>query len=68
MTDCARVSVHREILELGRVEADSQLGAVRTAILIEDVLGVVLTDEQIGELADRDQVALADLLTRLSGA
>jgi hypothetical protein len=51
--------VLREAEALRDPDADPDLEAVRTAILLEDALGVVLTDDDItpGVLGDPDAVA-----------
>lgn len=62
MTSPAVDRILRERSFLRHAADDPELQALRTAILIEDVFGVTLTDEQLGsELLD-DAVALGDLL------
>lgn len=51
-----------ECEDLGLRDADPQLDAVRMAILVEDVFGVVLTDEQISPAVVGDRGALRNLL------
>lgn len=51
-----------ECEDLGLRDADPQLDAVRMAILVEDVFGVVLTDEQISPAVVGDRAALRNLL------
>ena len=47
---------------------DPELDAVRTAILLEDVFGVTLTDDEIDPVLLSDARAVADLLARREGA
>jgi hypothetical protein len=55
-----------EYQELGETNGDPQLQAVRTAIFVEDVFGVVLTDEQITPAVVGDDAALRGLLVQLT--
>jgi hypothetical protein len=49
-------------------DTDSELEAVRVAILIEDVFGVRLSDADIDPLVLTDTSAVAALVDRLHGA
>jgi hypothetical protein len=49
-------------------DADPELAAVRLAILLEDVLDITLTDDEIDPAVLSDARAVADLLTCRSGA
>jgi len=51
-----------------RPDGDPELEAVRLAILLEDVFGVVLSDAQIEPALLADTAAVAALLIRLRGA
>ncbi len=51
-----------------RGNADPELEALRAAILIEDVFGVVLSDAEIDPAVLADASALAALVGRLQGA
>ena len=51
-----------ECEDLGLRDADPQLDAIRMAILVEDVFGVVLPDDQISPTVVGDRAALRDLL------
>jgi hypothetical protein len=53
---------------LRRHNADPELEAVRTAILIEDVFGVTLSDVHIDPAVLADVPAVAALVVRLQGA
>jgi hypothetical protein len=55
-----------EYEELGETNGDPQLQAVRTAIFVEDVFGVVLTDGQITPGVVGDYAALRGLLLQLT--
>ena len=52
---------------LHRGDTDSELEAVRVAILIEDVFGVTLSDADIDPAMLADASAVAALVTRLRG-
>ncbi|GAB3256867.1 hypothetical protein [Nocardioides dilutus] len=45
-------------------DADPELEAVRTAILLEDSLGIVLSDDDITPAVMGDPAAVADLVER----
>lgn len=62
MTSAAVDRILRERSFLRSAGDDPELQALRTAILIEDVFGVTLTDEQLGSDLLDDPVALGDLL------
>jgi hypothetical protein len=49
-------------------DTDPELDAVRTAILIEDVFGVTLSDADIDPAALADPLAVAALVARLQEA
>ena len=49
-------------------DADPELEAVRTAILIEDVFGVTLPDAEIDPALLADPAAVAAMVARLRGA
>jgi hypothetical protein len=53
---------------LRRGDTDSELEAVRAAILIEDVFGVTLSDAEINPAVLVDASAVAALVARLKGA
>jgi hypothetical protein len=53
---------------LHRGDTDPELEAVRTAILIEDVFGVTLSDAEINPAVLADSSAVAALVARLQGA
>jgi hypothetical protein len=55
-----------EYRELSETNGDPQLQAVRTAIFVEDVFDVVLTDEQITPSVVGDEAALRDLMVQLT--
>lgn len=57
----------RESRRLRDPDADPELEAVRTAILLEDVLGITLTDDEIDPALLFDARAVADLLARRGG-
>lgn len=59
--------VLREAEELRDPEADPELEAVRTAILLEDSFGIVLTDDDIAPGVLGDPAAVARLLERGPG-
>ena len=48
--------------------ADLELEAVQAAILLEDVLGITLSDAEIDPAVLADSRALAELVARLLGA
>lgn len=52
---------------LRRPEIDPELEAVRAAILVEDVFGVVLSDAEIDPAVLGDASAVAVLVARLRG-
>lgn len=60
--------VIRDYLALRRPHTDPELEAVRTAIMLEDVFGVVLSDAEIDPVVLTDPAALAALADRLRGA
>jgi hypothetical protein len=68
--------VNRDLVEqvlqdyaaLRRGDTDSELEAVRAAILIEDVFGVTLSDADINAAVLADASAVAALVARLRGA
>jgi hypothetical protein len=51
-----------------RCDADPELAAVHTAILIEDVFGVTLSDAEINPAVLAGASAVAALVARLQGA
>jgi hypothetical protein len=51
-----------------RPDGDPELEAVRLAILLEDVFGVVLSDAEIEPALLADTAAVAALVVRLRGA
>ena len=53
---------------LRRGDTDPELEAVRTAILIEDVFGVTLSDAEINPAVLADASAVSALVARLRGA
>jgi hypothetical protein len=53
---------------LHRCDADPELEAVHTAILIEDVFGVTLSDAEINPAVLAGASAVAALVARLQGA
>jgi hypothetical protein len=53
---------------LHRGDTDPELDAVRTAILLEDVFEVTLSDADIDPAVLADASAVAALVTRLRGA
>jgi hypothetical protein len=67
--------VNRDIVEqvlrdwgtLRHRDADPELEAVRGAILLEDVFGIVLSDAQIDPAVFADASAVAALVARLQG-
>jgi hypothetical protein len=56
--------VLREAEDLRDPDADPELEAVRTAILLEDSFGIVLSDDDIAPGVLDDPVAVARLLGR----
>jgi hypothetical protein len=60
--------VLREYEALRRPDADPELEAVRTAILVEDVFGVTLPDAEIDLAVLTDPSAVAALVASLRGA
>jgi len=59
--------VLREYEALRRPDADPELEAVRTAILLEDVFGVTLPDAEIDPATFADPAAVAALIACLRG-
>ena len=59
--------VLREYEALRRPDADPELEAVRTAILLEDVFGVTLPDAEIDPAVLADPAAVAALIACLRG-
>jgi hypothetical protein len=59
--------VLREYDALPRPDIDPELEAVRAAILLEDVFGIVLSDAEIDPAMFADSPAVADLVARLVG-
>ncbi len=59
--------VLRDYRALRRPDADPELEAVRTAILLEDVFGVVLSDADIDPAVFADMSAVAALVARRQG-
>ncbi len=59
--------VLRDYDALRRPGTDPELEAVRTAILVEDVFGVALSDAEIGPAVLADASAVAALVARLRG-
>ena len=60
--------VLRDYHALGRPATDPGLEAVRTAILLEDVFGIALSDAEIDPAVFADVPAMVALVTRLQGA
>jgi hypothetical protein len=60
--------VLRDYNALRRPGTDPELEAVRTAILLEDVFEVALSDAEIGPAVLANASAVAALVTRLRGA
>jgi hypothetical protein len=60
--------VLRDYAALHRCDADPELAAVHTAILIEDVFGVTLSDAEINPAVLGGAPAVAALVARLQGA
>jgi hypothetical protein len=59
--------VLREYAAWRRPDADPELEAVRTAILLEDVFGVTLPDAEIDPAVLADPAAVAALIACLGG-
>ncbi len=57
--------VFRDYAALRQPGTDSELEAVRTAILLEDVFGIVLSDAEIDPTVLADPSAVAALVARL---
>ena len=62
MTDGLIDQFLSECEDLGLRDADPQLDAIRMAILVEDVFGLVLPDGQISPTVVGDRTALRALL------
>jgi hypothetical protein len=60
--------VLRDYSALRRVGADSELEAVRAAILLEDVFDITLSDAEIDPVVFADSAAVDALVARLRGA
>jgi hypothetical protein len=60
--------VFRDYAVLRSPGTDPELEAVRAAILLEDVFGVVLSDAEIDPAVLADLSAVAALVTRLRGS
>jgi holo-[acyl-carrier protein] synthase len=60
--------VLRDYAALRRSDSDAELEAVRTAVLIEDLFGVTLSDAEIDPAVLADPSAVAALVARLAGA
>jgi hypothetical protein len=68
--------VNRDIVEqilqdydaLHRPDTDPELEAVRVAIMLEDVFGIVMSDAEIDPAVLADSSAVAALVGRLQGA
>jgi len=60
--------VLREYAALRRPDADPELEAVRTAVLLEDIFGVTLPEAEIDPAALADPGAVAALIACLRGA
>lgn len=59
MTVVSIDQILRELALLDPGEVDAELRAVRLAILVEDALGIVLTDNEIVDLQDPASIATA---------
>jgi hypothetical protein len=59
--------VLRDYAALRQPDTDPELEAVRTAILLEDVFGIALTDAEIDPAVLADPSAAAALVARLGG-
>ncbi len=64
MTTEAIEAVLAELDALHSSPVDPQLAAVRTALLVEDALGIVLSDDEIDPSALGDQSAIRQLIAR----
>ena len=60
--------VLRDYDAVRRPDTEPELEAVRTAIMMEDVFGIVLSDAEIDPAALADPAAMATLVGRLLGA
>jgi hypothetical protein len=60
--------VLRDYDAVRRPDTDPELEAVRTAIMLEDVFGIVLSDAEIDPAVLADPAAMAALVARLQGA
>jgi hypothetical protein len=60
--------VLRDYLAMCRPDTDRELEAVRAAILLEDVFGIVLSDAEIDPALLTDASAVAALVAHLRGA
>jgi hypothetical protein len=60
--------VLRDYFALRRPDADPELEAVRTAILLEDVFGITVPDAEIDPAVLTDAPTVAALVARLRGA
>lgn len=60
--------VLRDYQALRRPGADPELEAVRTAIMLEDVFGIALSDAEIDPAVLVGSAAVAALVARLRGA
>ena len=59
--------VLRDYAALGQPDGDPELAALRAAILLEDVFGVVLTDADIDPAVLAGPAAMAAVLARRQG-
>jgi hypothetical protein len=59
--------VLRELVDLRDPTGDPELEAVKAAILLEDSLGITLTDDDIGPALLGDHLMLAELVERRTG-
>ena len=64
MTDDRVEQVLADFASLRDPDAEPQLEAVKTALMLEDVFGVRLTDADIDPLVLGDAAAIRDLLRR----
>ena len=53
---------------LHRPDTDPELEAVRVAVMLEDVFGIVMSDVEIDPAVLADSSAVSALVTRLQGA
>jgi hypothetical protein len=60
--------VLRDYDALRRPDTDPELEAVRTAIMLEDVFGIALSDAEIDPAVLADSSVVAALVARLQGA